>query len=154
MPRIIAQGWQVGVTAVVAAACGRQDASQQSGTESAAAVAVAATPAASAEPKVVGVMIGRRLGAGNRVIEPTFEFTAIDTVFVSVSATGTGTLTAAWRAQGGQVLRQASAPVPAPGENAAFSLAEPKGLKPGTYKVIVFLGGDSVDTKLFRVVAR
>ena len=149
MPRIVAQGWQVGVAAVLAAACGRQDASREDGTESAAAVA--ATPAAAAEPKVAGVMIGRQLGAGNRVTEPTFEFASKDTVFVSVSATGSGTLTAAWRAQGGQVLRQASAPVAAAGENTAFSLAEPKGLKPGTYKVILFLGADSVDTKVFRV---
>ena len=151
MPRIAAKVWQVGMAALLAAACAHEDASKQQATESASAGAVAATPAAAGEPKVAGVMIGRRLGAGNRVIEPTFEFASKDTVFVSVSATGTGTLTAAWRAQGGQVLRQASAPLAAAGENTAFSLAEPKGLKPGTYKVILFLGGDSVDTKVFRV---
>ena len=37
------------------------------------------------------------------------------------------------------------------GQNTAFQLSQPKGLKPGTYKVIVFLGGDSVDTKVFVV---
>ena len=150
MPRIVSKGWQVAGIAALAAACGRQEVARE-GTESAAAGAVAATPAAAAEPKVAGVMIGRRLGAGNRVIEPTVDFASKDTVYISVSATGAGTLTAAWRAQGGQVLRQASAPVAAAGENTAFSLAEAKGLKPGTYKVIVFLGGDSVDTKVFRV---
>ncbi|HYC33436.1 MAG TPA: hypothetical protein VEB59_14205 [Gemmatimonadales bacterium] len=139
------------MAALLATACGRQEAARSDGIESAATRAVAATPAGGADPRVAGVMIGRRLGAGNRVIEPTFEFAPRDTVFVSVSAAGTGTLTAAWRAQGGQVLQQASAPVAA-GENTAFSLAEARGLKPGTYKVILFLGEDSVDTKVFRVV--
>lgn len=150
MSRIVHRAWQVAMAGGVAAACGRQDARQE-GTESAATGADSAASAAASEPKVSGVMIGRRLGAGSRVIEPTFDFTTKDTVFVSVSATGPGTLTAAWRAQDGQVIRQSSAPVAAAGENTAFSLTEPKGLKPGTYKVIVFLGGDSADTKLFRV---
>ena len=149
MPRIVPNGWQVAAAVVLAAGCGGQDARQE-GTESAAADTAAAQPA-STEPKVVGAMIGKRLGAGGRITEPTFEFAPKDTVFISVSATGTGTLTAAWRAQGGEVLRQGSAPIATLGENTSFSLAEPKGLKPGTYKVILFLGGDSVDTKVFRV---
>ena len=152
MPRTVLKGWRVGVAAVVASACGRQDAARQEGTESATAAEVTATRAAADAPGVAGVMIGRRLGGGSRIVEPTFEFAPTDTVFVSVSARGTGTLTAAWRAPDGRVLRQASAPVAGSGENTAFSLDAPKGLKPGTYKVIVFLGGDSVDTKAFRVV--
>ena len=37
------------------------------------------------------------------------------------------------------------------GNDAAFQLSKPKGLKPGTYKVIVFLGDDSAETKVFVV---
>ena len=37
------------------------------------------------------------------------------------------------------------------GENTAFSLSQPKGFKPGTYKVVVLLDDDSVDTKVFVV---
>ena len=64
---------------------------------------------------------------------------------------GGGTLSAAWRSQNGEILQQTSAPVPAAGENVAFHLSRPEGLKPGTYKVIVFLGEDSVETKVFVV---
>ena len=42
-------------------------------------------------------------------------------------------------------------PVRPAGENTAFQLSQPKGLKPGTYKVVLFLGDDSVDTKVFVV---
>ena len=59
-------------------------------------------------------------------------------------------LTAAWRYQSGEIVEQSTEQV-RPGANTAFSLAKPKGLKPGTYKVVLFLGDDSVDTKVFAV---
>jgi hypothetical protein len=97
-------------------------------------------------------MIGRQVGPGNRITDPSFQFAPRDTVHVSVAAEGTtGTLTAAWRFQSGEILQQSSAPVPPAGENAAFQLSQPKGLKPGTYKVVLFLDDDSVDTKVFVV---
>lgn len=108
---------------------------------------------ASSALKVSNVMIGRRIGPGNRITEPTFEFAPKDTVHISVATTGSGEggpLTTAWRSQSGEILLKASKPVES-GENVGFELAEPKGLKPGTYKVIVFLGEDSVDTKVFAV---
>ncbi|MGH7580772.1 MAG: hypothetical protein ACREM9_11410 [Gemmatimonadales bacterium] len=108
---------------------------------------------ASSVLKVSNVMIGRQIGPGNRITEPTFEFAPLDTVHVSVATTGSGEggpLTAAWRSQSGEILLKSSEPV-RPDENADFQLSEPKGLKPGTYKVIVFLGEDSVDTKVFVV---
>jgi len=107
-----------------------------------------------AQLKVSNVMIGRRVGAGNHVTEPTFQFAPQDTVYVSVGTSGSSGadhLTAAWRSQTGEVVQQSSEPIPATGQNAAFQLAKPKGLKPGTYKVIIFLGDDSVETKVFVV---
>jgi hypothetical protein len=104
--------------------------------------------------KVSNVMIGRRIGAGNHVTEPTFQFAPADTVYVSVGtsgSTGADHLTAAWRSQTGEVIRQSSEPIPAVGQNAAFQLSQPKGLKAGTYKVVVFLGNDSAETKVFVV---
>ena len=137
----------------VLAACGSGE-SRAAGTESAAAdSATLAATAASAERKVTSVMIGRRIGTGNRVIEPTFEFAPSDTVYLSVSTEGSqgaDSLTAAWRSQTG-IMEQPRLPVGAAGENTAFSLIQPKGLKPGTYKVVLFLGEDSVDTKVFVV---
>jgi hypothetical protein len=99
-------------------------------------------------------MIGKRLGAGNRVTEPTFQFAPQDTVYLSVATEGSGgasKVTAAWRSQSGEIVQQTSEPVRATDGNAAFALAQPKGLKPGTYKVVIFLGGDSVDAKVFVV---
>ena len=115
------------------------------------------TDTAAAKPvelKVSNVMIGKRIGAGNHVTEPTFQFAPADTVYVSVGTTGsTGAdhLTAAWRSQTGEVLQQSSEPIPAAGQNAVFRLGQPKGFKVGTYKVVVFLGNDSADTKVFVV---
>ncbi|HWB42150.1 MAG TPA: hypothetical protein VG500_12865 [Gemmatimonadales bacterium] len=108
--------------------------------------------AAPAVLRVSNVMIGRQIGPGNRITDPTFQFAPGDTVHVSVATTGQGDgpLTAAWRSQSGEILLKSSEPV-RPGENADFQLSEPKGLKVGTYKVILFLGEDSVDTKVFVV---
>ena len=94
------------------------------------------------------------MGRGNLITQPTFEFAPQDTIHVSVATEGSGgtsTLTAAWRSQSGQILQQTSEPVRHAGENIAFRLSQPKGLKPGTYKVIVFLDDDSVETKVFVV---
>jgi len=111
----------------------------------------AATPA---RLRVSNVMIGRRLGAGNRITDPTFRFAPADTVYVSVStegSSGPGTVTAAWRSQNGEILQQSSQPVGPADRNAELHLSRDKGMKPGTYKVVLFLGGDSVDTKVFVV---
>ncbi len=112
---------------------------------------VAAAPVAR---RVSNVMIGKRIGAGNRMTDPTFQFAPQDTVYVSVGTEGTSgptSLTAAWRSQTGEVVQQSTEFLRAGGENTAFQLAKPKGLKPGTYKMILFLGDDSVDTKVFVV---
>jgi hypothetical protein len=142
------------VAVAVSGGCGRSGESRHAAAETAATDSAAA--AASAAPvarRVSNVMIGRQVGPNDRVTEPTFQFTPQDTVHVSVATEGTGggTLSAAWRSQNGEVLQQTSVPVPSAGENAAFHLSRPGGLKPGTYKVIVFLNEDSVETKVFAV---
>jgi len=138
------------VTALAAlAACGGS--AGDSGDHIAMADTAAAKPV---ELKISNVMIGKRIGAGNHVTEPTFQFAPADTVYVSVGtsgSTGADHLTAAWRSQTGDVVQQSSEPIPAAGQNAAFQWSQPKGMKPGTYKVVVFLGNDSADTKVFVV---
>ena len=153
MAHVTRVGAQVAVIAGFAGACSGSGESRSAGavTDSAALAASAGSPA---ELHVSNVMIGRRIGPGNRITEPTFEFAPKDTVYVSVGTAGTGgaeTLTAAWRSQSGEILQKSSEPVPPAGENSRFSLSQPKGLKPGTYKVIVFLGDDSVETRVFAV---
>ena len=144
------------VAVVFSCACSRSEGSRHAGAETGAtdSAAAAASAAGSVARRVSNVMIGRQIGPNDRVTEPTFQFAPKDTVHISVAtegAGGGGTLSAAWRSQNGEILQQTSAPVPAAGENVAFHLSRPEGLKPGTYKVIVFLGEDSVETKVFVV---
>ncbi len=136
--------------AVLPGACGGSDRSrsEESGARADSAGSISATPT----PRRVSlVMIGK--GSGSRVTEPTFQFAPQDTVYLSVATEGSGgvpTVSTAWRSQGGEIVQQSSQPIP-PGGSVAFTLAQPKGLKPGTYKVVVFLGNDSVDAKVFVV---
>jgi hypothetical protein len=139
--------------AVLVSACSGSEKSRSEETGRAADSAKP-TATASTQRRVSMVMIGKGARSGNRISEPTFQFAPQDTVYVSVAtegSTGPDTLTAAWRSQDGKILKQSSQPVAAAGENAAFSLSLPKGFKPGTYKVVLFLGDDSVDTKMFAV---
>jgi hypothetical protein len=137
------------MTAVLPVACGgseRSHSDQLRGGDSAALIAAAPTPR-----RVSLVMIGK--GSGSRVTEPTFQFAPQDTVYLAVATQGSGgatTVSTAWRSQSGEIVQQSSEPIPANG-SMAFTLAQPKGLKPGTYKAVVFLGDDSVDSKVFVV---
>jgi hypothetical protein len=145
----------VAILAALTGSCSGGEQSRSAGAEAGKpdSVALAATVGTS-EPRVSSVMIGKRIGSGNRITEPTFEFAPRDTVHVSVGVEGAGdddSLTAAWRYQSGQIVEQSVQPAPPSGENTAFNLSQPKGLKPGTYKVVLFLRGDSVDTKVFVV---
>ena len=113
----------------------------------------AATPAKPTVRRVSNVMIGKRIGTNNMMTEPTFQFAPQETVFVSVAtegAQGADALTAAWRSQTGEVVQKTTESI-RPGQNTVFQMSQPKGLKPGTYKVVLFLGDDSVDTKVFAV---
>jgi hypothetical protein len=150
------QAGRAAAAAVLAALAGACSGSGQprGEAETGAADSAARAAAAPAETRVSSVMIGRQIGTGKRITEPTFQFAPKDTVHVSVTTEGSAgatTLTAAWRYQSGEVLQQSSEAVAPSGENTAFHLSQPKGLKPGTYKVVVFLGDDSVDTKVFAV---
>jgi hypothetical protein len=153
MAHIKRVGRRLATVAAFAGACSGSDSARSADSDRGATDS--ASLAAEAPPvlRVSNVMIGRQVGPGNRITDPTFEFAPKDTVHVSVGTTGPagGTpLTAAWRSQSGEILLKSSEPV-RPGENADFQLSEPKGLKVGTYKVILFLGEDSVDTKVFVV---
>lgn len=142
------------VVAVLGTGCGGTDRSSQAAVTSQAAGSAALVSAQPAELRVTSIMIGRRIGAGNRITEPSFEFAPQETVHVSVGTeggSGAERLTAAWRSQSGEILQQSSEPVRPAGEHTAVHLSQAKGFKPGTYKVVLFLGEDSVDTKVFVV---
>jgi hypothetical protein len=158
MTMVLVRMLPAALAAVSLVACGG---GQERGTEtarvdSAARAADSAAKAASTgKLRVANVMIGKRLGSENRIAEPTFQFGPDDTVFVSMAiqgAPGDGQLAARWLAQGGKVLDSTSQAVSAGAkENKEFHLAQPKGWKPGTYLVTLYLDGDSVNAKAFAV---
>ena len=153
MCHITRTGAALTAASVVGIACGGSDDAARLAAEKAAADSAAAA-AASAPRRVSSVMIGSRVDSIGRVTEPTFQFTPQETVYVSVGtsgSTGSSNLTAAWRYQSGEIIQQSSEAVRPTGQNTAFQLTRPKGLKLGTYKVVLFLGNDSADTKAFVV---
>jgi hypothetical protein len=129
--------------------------------ESAAADSAAATAAsakaeeASKTLKVTHVMIGKRIGEGNRVTEPTFQFAPSETVYVSVGSVGSpdsASFKARWTNQKGEVIDSSAKTIQPKGrENTALLAARPKGWAPGAYRITVYANGDSVDSKTFAV---
>jgi hypothetical protein len=117
--------------------------------------AAPADTAASNTLAVAAVMIGKRIGQGNLITEPTFQFAPKDTVFISVSTTGkpeSATLSTKWRFQTGEVLDSSSQTIQPKGEDVTeFHVTRPKDWRPGTYSVTIYADGDSVDTKAFVV---
>ena len=137
--------------------CGGRDQGAETATvDSAALAADSAARAARTGPQRVGVvMIGKRLGAANRIAEPTFQFTPDDTVYVSVDVQGApaqGSLSARWLARSGKTLDSTAVQLsPADTGIKEFHLAPPKGWQPGTYLVTLYLNGDSAEAKTFSV---
>jgi hypothetical protein len=133
---------------------GGNEAREAQGTETGAAVASADT-AASKELKVEAVMIGKRIGQGNLITEPTFQFAPKDTVYLSVSTTGkpdSATLSTKWRFQTGEVLDSSGKAFQPEGEDVTeFHLSRPKDWRVGTYSVTIYADGDSVESKAFVV---
>jgi len=150
VPRVL-----LGAAVVAASACGG-GAADRSGTETGAADSAAAGPApVSNELDIASVMIGKRIGENNLIIEPTFQFAPGDTVYVSVGTTGApdnATLTAVWHFQSGKVVDSTSRTIRPEGPvNTEFHVANPKGWPVGTYKVTIYADGDSVDARTFAV---
>jgi hypothetical protein len=148
-------GTQLVAILMLTGACSRSEEARPAGAETGVTDSAArAAESSSGKLRVSNVMIGRQIGRGNLITQPTFEFAPQDTVHVSVAtegSSGRSKVTAAWRSQSGQILQQTSEPVRHAGENIEFRLSQPNGLKTGTYKVIVFLDDDSVETKVFVV---
>ncbi|HEX2219362.1 MAG TPA: hypothetical protein VHG35_11210 [Gemmatimonadales bacterium] len=124
------------------------------GTETGATAAPADTAVAK-DLEVAAVMIGKRIGENDLITEPTFQFAPNDTIYISVSTEGapdSATLSAKWRFQTGEVLDSSSKTIQPEGkDNTEFHITSEKGWREGTYNVIVYADGDSVDSKNFAV---
>jgi hypothetical protein len=105
--------------------------------------------------KVTNVMIGKRIGEGGRVTEPTFQFDPVDTVYVSIGSVGspdTAAFAARWTNQKGEVVDSSKKTIQPKGrENTELHATRAKGWTPGAYRVTIYFDGDSVDSKTFAV---
>ena len=132
-----------------------QQAESAAADSAAAAADSARAEEASKTLKVTHVMIGKRIGEGNRVTEPTFQFAPAETVFVSIGTVGspdTAALEARWTNQKGEAIDSSALTIKPKGrENTALKAGRPKGWAPGAYRVTIYANGDSVDSKTFAV---
>jgi hypothetical protein len=140
---------------VAAVACKGRDNAPAAGAETGTSATAAADTAAAKQFKIASVMIGKRIGEGKMVTEPTFQFAPRDTIYASVSTEGTSPsaeLTAVWRFQTGQTVDSSAQSISPQGdENTEFHVSNPKGWPVGTYNVTIYSNGDSVDSKNFAV---
>ena len=113
------------------------------------------TPPASGPVTVVAVDLGRSIGSDKQVTESVETFKPNDTIYASIHTSGSApssTMSVKWTDPNGQVVDQSEQPiVTTEGSNAMeFHLSKP-GLAAGTYKVEVFVDGNSVQSKEFKV---
>ena len=112
----------------------------------------------SAQPvQVVAVDLGKNIGTDKQVTERLDTFKPNDTIYASIHTTGSAPsskMSVKWTDPNGQVVDQSEQPiVTAEGSNAMeFHLQKP-GLQAGTYKVEVFVDGNSVQSKEFKVTS-
>jgi hypothetical protein len=105
--------------------------------------------------KITNVMIGKHIGEGSRVTEPTFQFDPTDTVYVSIGTVGSpdsAKFEARWTNQRGERVDSAVKQIQPKGrENTALHSFRAKGWAPGPYRITIYADGDSVDSKTFAV---
>ena len=153
---------RIGLPLLVAAAAGCGQSETSTAGMAAAAARDSAAKADSARAaetsktlKITNVMIGKHIGEGSRVTEPTFQFDPTDTVYVSIGTVGSpdsAKFEARWTNQRGERVDSAVKKIQPKGrENTALYSFRAKGWAPGPYRITIYADGDSVDTKTFAV---
>jgi hypothetical protein len=118
--------------------------------------ATATGPSSSARVvTVVGVILGRGVGADKKVVSPSDTFGPNDTIYAAVDtqgATAAASLSARWTYQDGQTVSEETQPIAPTGPaTTEFHVSKPDGWPAGSYKVEILLDGVSVRTASFRV---
>lgn len=106
--------------------------------------------------RVTEIKLGRSLNPDSTIADHTTSFAPNDTIYVSVSTAGigSGTISVRWT-YGGRVLDEPKKKVSYRDIAATdFSLRSVAGFPAGQYSAEVFLDGQSVGTRTFRVDAR
>jgi hypothetical protein len=135
--------------ALAALGCGN-NATRESTEPTTTAVTPAATPVS-----VVAVDLGRNVDAEKLVVERVDVFKPSDTIYASVRTTGTAPSTrigVKWTYEDGQVVDQSEQTIAPQGTAATeFHIAKPDGFPAGNYKVEVFVDGNPVQSRDFKV---
>jgi hypothetical protein len=153
---------RVGLTLLIASGAGCGGGEKSTAGMAAAAARDSAAKADSARAqetsktlKITNVMIGKRIGPGDRVAEPTFQFDPADTVYVSIGSVGSpdsARFEAHWTNQKGERVDSAATTMKPKGrENTALRAFRAKGWAPGAYRITVYADGDSIDSKTYAV---
>ena len=129
-------------------------------------------PAASVEPtaappvelkpgaalSVTDVQLGTAVDADNRISAPVASFAPTDTIIVAITLRNAatpatnGTVTANWFGADGKSFNEESQQRDFGGDSTVnFRVAEPKGFKPGNYRIEVSLNGSVVETREFAI---
>jgi hypothetical protein len=106
--------------------------------------------------RVTAIQLGRSLNADSTIADPTTSFAPRDTIYLSVSTAGvgTGTISVRWTYEGRLVDEPKKKVSYRDLASTDFSLKSVAGFPPGDYSAEVFLDGQPVGTKAFRVDAR
>ena len=106
--------------------------------------------------RVTGIQLGRSVNADSTISNPTTTFSPRDTVYLSVSTAGVGSATISVRWLYGDRLVDEPKKKVSYRDLAStdFSLQSLSGFPPGDYRAEVFVDGQPVGTKTFRVDAR
>ena len=155
-------GVGVGLTVLIASLAGCGGSEKSTAGQAAAAARDSAAKADSVRAvetsktlKVTHVMIGKHIGEGSRVTEPTFQFDPVDTVYVSIGTVGspdTAAFQARWTNQKGEVVDSSTKTIQPKGrDNTEIHVSKAKGWAPGAYRITIYANGDSVDSKTFAV---
>ena len=119
----------------------------------AALVAALAACAPSNPLEVSTIQLGRRLNSDNSVAEHTTSFRPDDTIYVSVltAGPGAGTIGVRWLYGGSLISEPEQAVVYRDQAATEFHIQNSGGFPRGGYRVEVFLDGEPVGTRNFRV---
>lgn len=137
------------VAALTIAGCGRSK-------EPAPSAPAPAPSSPVAEPVgVIGVTLGRAIGADKKVVAATDTFAPGDTIYASIDTQGaatTASLSVRWMFEGGQLVREESMSISPNGPaTSEFHVSKPDGWPKGGYTVQILLDGVPVRTASFRV---
>jgi hypothetical protein len=115
----------------------------------------AAPPAPPAAPTLVSLQLGKAVGADKQVTSPTTTFGTRDTIYASVTTTGSmpnANLTARWTFEDGQVVDSTTQTLNLEGSGTTeFHIAKASRWPTGRYKVEVTLNGAPLGSADFEI---